>query len=290
MDRLDMMRVFVAVAEQAGFSAAARTLGLSAPAVTRAVAALEDRLGGRLMQRTTRRVRLTEAGARYLADCRRILAAVDEAEASATGAHGAPRGLLSVTAPVLLEFLARYPEASARCLYVDRVVDLLDEGFDVAVRIARLPDSTMTAVRVGAVRRVVCAAPALLARHGTPQRPADLRELPSINFSPGLTELDWSFGPAPAERVRPPTRLTVNAGDVAIAAAVSGEGIIRVLSYQVAGEIADGRLVAVLEAHEPPPVPIHLVHADGRRASARVRVFVDHAAAALRARLANVSG
>ena len=297
MDRLDAMRAFVAVAEHAGFAAAARALGLSPPAVTRAVAGLEDRIRSRLLHRTTRQVRLTEAGARYLADARRILAEIDEAEASAAGAHGEPRGVVAVTAPVLfgrrqvapvlLDFLDRFPQVGVRSLYVDRVVDMMDEGFDVAVRIARLPDSALTAVRVGTVRRMVCAAPELLAVHGTPERPADLRGMPAISFSPGLIEEDWGFGRAPETvRVRPQARLTVNTGDVAIAAAVAGKGVTRVLSYQVREELASGRLVAILEAFEPPPVPVQLVHAEGRRASARVRALVDFAASALRARLA----
>jgi DNA-binding transcriptional LysR family regulator len=192
---------------------------------------------------------------------------------------------------VLLEFLDRHPAVTTRCLYVDRVVDMLDEGFDVAVRIARLPDSALTAVKVGTVRRMICAAPSFLADHGVPQRPADLKGVPSINFSPGLTEQDWSFGPPPdVERIRPPVRMTVNTADVAITAAVAGGGMVRVLSYQVADELAAGQLVAVLEALEPPPVPIQLVHAEGRRTGARVRAFIDFAASALRARLATSPG
>lgn len=297
MDRLAAMRVFVAVADHGGFAAAARALGLSAPAATRAVAALEERLSCRLLHRTTRQVRLTDAGATYLADCRRILAEVDEAEAAATGAHGEPRGVVCVTAPVLfgrryvapalLDFLDRHPAVSLRCLYVDRVVDLLDEGFDVAVRIARLPDSGLVAVRLGMVRRVVCAAPSLLAACGIPERPEALETLPTVSFAPALHDDEWRFGEGrEAVRVRPRSRLTVNVGDVAIAAAVAGRGFIRTLSYQVAEELADGRLVAVLERFEPPPVPVQLVHAGGRRASARVRALVDFLAAALRARLA----
>lgn len=301
MDRLDSMRTFVAVADRGGFAAAARALGLSAPAVTRAVAALEERMNSRLLHRTTRQVRLTEAGARYLTDCRRILVEVDEAEAAATGAHGDPRGTLAVTAPVLfgrryvapilLDFLDRYPGVTVRSLYVDRMVDMLDEGFDVALRIARLPDSGLTAIRVGEVRRIVCAAPSLLARHGVPEQPSDLERLPAIDFTPLLQEGEWRFRRGgDSVRVRPRTRLAVNVGDVAIAAAVAGRGITRALSYQVADELADGRLVAVLEAFEPPPVPVQLVHAEGRRASARVRAFIDFAAPALRGWLATPRG
>src|SRR5688572_13475332 len=169
MDRFESMRAFVAVVEAASFAAAARQLGQSPPAVTRAVAALEERIGARLFHRTTRSVRLTEVGARYLGDAKRILAEVDEAEASAAGAHAAPRGQLGVTAsvmfgrmyvaPVLLDFLARFPGVTARMLLADRVVDLMEENLEVAVRIAHLEDSSLTAVRVGEVRRVICAAP-----------------------------------------------------------------------------------------------------------------------------------
>src|SRR5262245_51390129 len=202
MDRLATMRVFIAVAEGAGFAAAARRLGMSPPAVTRAVSALEDRIGTRLLHRTTRSVRLSEAGIRYLADCKRILGEIEEAEASAAGAHAEPGGQIAVTAPImfgrihvapiLLDFLARYPQVTARTILVDRVVDLMDEGLDVAVRIADLPDSSLSAVRVGRVRRVVCASPKYLAARGTPQTPADLAQHNAIIFAQA-TSAEWSF-------------------------------------------------------------------------------------------------
>lgn len=296
MDRLDAMRVFVAVAEAGGFAPAARSLRLSPPAVTRAVAALEERIGARLLHRTTRTVRLTEAGARYLADAKRILAELEEAEAVAAGAHGEPRGQLAVTAPLLfgkmhvapvvLDFLDRFPEVSARTLFVDRVVDLMDEGMDVAVRIAVLPDSGLTAVRVGEVRRVVCAAPGYLARRGTPETPAELERHDCIGFQSAAAPAPWVF-PARAgdgaATIRPPMRLLVNNADVAVAAARDGRGIVRVLSYQVADEVRQGSLAVVLADHEPPPIPVQLVHLEGRRAAARVRAFVDFAAGRLRA-------
>jgi DNA-binding transcriptional LysR family regulator len=286
MDRLDSMRVFVAVAEEEGFAPAARRLSMSPPAVTRAIAALEERIGTRLLHRTTRIVRLTEAGARFLADCKRILGEIEEAEASAAGSHAALRGQLGVTAPVmfgrmfvapvLFDFLALHPRVSARTLLVDRIVDMLDEGLDVAVRIAHLPDSSLTAVRVGSVRRVVCASPGYLAARGAPAAPADLAQLDTISFSQTGPPGDWSFGSGSrVERVFPPSQLLVNTADVAIAAAVAGRGITRVLSYQIGPELRDGRLSIVLAAHEPPPVPIHVVYLEGRRAAARVRAFVD---------------
>lgn len=296
MDRLDGMRVFVAVAEAGGFASAARSLRLSPPAVTRAVAALEERIGARLLHRTTRTVRLTEAGARFLADARRILAELDEAEATAAGAHAEPRGQVAVTAPLLfgkmhvapvvLDFLARYPEVSARTVFVDRIVDLMDEGMDVAVRIAVLPDSTLSAVRVGHVRRVVCASPDYLARHGRPATPRDLEGFDCIGFQSATMPAPWTF-PARtgtgSEVVRPPMRLLVNNADVAMEAAIAGHGIARVLSYQAAEAVRGGRLVVLLADHEPPPVPVQLVHLEGRRAAARVRAFVDFAAERLRA-------
>jgi DNA-binding transcriptional LysR family regulator len=294
VDRLDTMRAFVAVAEEQGFAAAARRLAMSPPAVTRAIVALEDRIGTRLLHRTTRTVRLTEAGTRFLADCKRILGELDEAEASAAGSHAEPRGRLAVTAsvmfgrlyvaPVVLDFLALNPRVTARTLFVDRVVDLVDEGLDVAVRIAHLPDSSLTALRVGAVRRVVCASPDYLARRGTPRRLDELAQHDAIVFSPAEAAEDWSFGAgSPGETVRPPARLIVNSAEVAIAAAAAGHGITRVLSYQAAAEVRAGRLAIVLAALEPPAIPISVVYPEGRRAAAKVRAFVDFAAARLRA-------
>ena len=294
MDRLDTMRAFVAVAEGQGFAAAARRLAMSPPAVTRAIVALEDRIGTRLLHRTTRTVRLTEAGTRFLTDCKRILAELDEAEASAAGSHAEPRGRLAVTAsvmfgrmyvaPIVLDFLALNPLVTARMLFLDRVVDLVDEGLDVAVRIAHLPDSSLTAARVGQVRRVVCAAPGYLERRGTPRRLDEVREHDAIVFSQTEGAEEWAFGAGSAgETVRPPAKLIVNSSEVAIAAAVAGRGITRVLSYQAAAEVRAGRLAIVLDEFEPPAIPISVVYPEGRRAAAKVRAFVDFAVARLRA-------
>ncbi len=195
MDRLETMQVFVAVAESQGFAAAARRLGMSPPSVTRAVASLEERIGTELFKRTTRTVRLTEAGTHFLADSRRILSDLEEAERFAGDLHGQLRGQLGVTAaatfggifvtPIVLEFLALHSQASVRTLFVDRIVDLVDEGLDVAVRIADLPDSTLSAIRVGAVRRVLCASPGYLSERGTPDKPADIAEHDTVTFSTG---------------------------------------------------------------------------------------------------------
>jgi len=294
MDRYQEMRIFVGVAEEEGFAAAAKKLGSSPPAVTRAIAALEARLGTILLHRTTRIVRPTEAGQRYLADCKRILAEIDEAEASAAGAHMEPKGLLSITAPVMfgrihvapvmLDFLKAFPAVSIRSLFLDRVVDIIEEGIDVAVRIAPLADSAMMARPVGEIARVVCAAPDYLAKHGMPRKPADLATHDIVTFSGLAGPQVWTFGHgAQAQRITVESRFTVNANDVSIDAAIAGHGVTRALSYQVAKPISDGALVRILTEFEPPPVPVQLVHAEGRRASARLRAFIDFAAERLRA-------
>ena len=290
VDPLGSMRVFVAVADAQGFAPAARKLSMSPPAVTRAIAALEERIGTRLLHRTTRIVRLTEAGERFLADCKRILSEIEEAEASAAGAHSEPRGQLAVTAPVMfgrmyvapivLDFLARYPRVNARMLFLDRVVDLIDEGLDVAVRIAHLPDSSLRAVRVGSVRWVICASPKYLDARGTPRSPSELTQHDTIAFSFTTAPQEWSF--ASGETLSLPTHLVVNSNDVAILAAVAGRGFARALSYQIAPELRAGKLKIVLSEFEPPAIPISVVYAEGRRAAAKVRAFVDFAVERLR--------
>ena len=287
MDRLQTMAVFVGVAEEAGFAAAARRLNLSPPSVTRAISELEARLGSRLLHRTTRSVSLTEAGQRYLADCRRILSEVEEADRQAAGIHATPSGLVSVSAsvlfgrivlmPILLELLDRYPQLSVSTLFVDRVVSLIDEGIDVAVRIAELPDSALMAVRIGEVRRVLCASPDYLAASGRPRGPAELSGheiIDFVNMAPGG---EWAFdGDGKERRFRPRARLRLNSADAAIAAALAGRGITRVLSYMIAPQVERGSLEILLEDHEPPAVPIHVLHKEPGQTSARVRAVVDH--------------
>lgn len=299
MDRLDAMRAFVAVAEAQNFTQAARRIGLSAPGITRAIAALEERIGTRLLHRTTRVVRLTEAGATFLTDCKRILAEVDEAEASAAGMHGTPRGTLNLTAsvmfgrihvaPVMLDFLQQYPEVTIRSLFVDRVVDIIDEGFDVAVRIAHLPDSSLSAARVGSVRRVVCASPDYLALYGTPETPADLSSHQACIFSTFLAPQPWTFqNGGRNESLLPPSRLVVNSAEVAIASALAGRGVTMALSYMIAPHLLSGALRIILTDYELPPIPVHLVHREGRRANARVRGFIDFAASRLQETLSSL--
>lgn len=295
VDRLETMRVFVAVAEARGFAAGARRLAMSPPAVTRAVAALEKRLGVALLGRSTRTVKLTEAGERFLVDAKRILADLAEVESVAAGSQTELRGSLTVTAPVLfgrmfvapivLELLDRHPHVRARVALLDRVVGLLDEGVDVAVRIATLPEgSTDTAHRVGQVRRVVVAAPAYLARHGRPETLEQLAQHDAVVFSHGPAVPEWSFvvSGKPA-LVRPRARLLVSSTELSIAAAVAGAGVTHALSYQVAADVRAGRLEVLLAPFERPPTPVHVVSREGRRAPARVRAFVELAVARLRA-------
>jgi DNA-binding transcriptional LysR family regulator len=294
LDKLDAMRVFVAVAEARGFAAGARRLGMSAPVVTRAVAALEKRLGTTLLQRTTRIVRLTEAGTRYLADCRRILAEVGAAEDSLRSRDGKPRGALNITAsrlfgrmfvaPIVLDFLNEYREISVRTVLDDHIIDLIEAGIDVAIRIGPLPDSSFTATRVGSVRRVFCASPDYLELHATPRRPADLEALDALVFAGASTRSEWTLGSGRAARtVRPRSVLSINDADVIVAAALAGHGVARLLSYQVGNEVAAGKLVRLLTPFEPPPIPVSVVCPAGRHGSAKVRAFFDFAVARLRA-------
>jgi len=290
------MQVFLAVAQEQGFSAAARRLNLSAPSVTRAVAALEQRIGAQLLIRTTRSVYLTEPGQRYFEDCRRILAELEEAEACAADSHAQPSGQLTMTAPVLfgelyvtpvmVRYLEQYPAVSINALLVDRVVRMVEDGIDVAVRIGELADSGHHAVRVGQVRRVVCASPGYLARHGRPRHPDELRQARIIMTSGASPIRSWQFVEGDKLlNVRLEPRMAVTANQAAIRAACLGAGLTRVLSYQVADPLASGALEVVLEDFELPPLPIHVVYQGGRTAPVLVRSFVDFMVAALRENL-----
>lgn len=294
MDRFHLMNVFVAVAEAESFAAAARRLRLSPPAVTRAVVALEERLGVRLLTRTTRVVRVTEAGARYLEDARRIMMELDEADAAAAGVNASPRGHLAVTAPVLFgklyvmpvitEYQSSFEQTSVSALFVDRLVNLVEEGIDVGIRIGELPDSSLRAIRVGQVRRVVVGAPAYFDEHGMPQTPEDLTTHRLVASSGVSPTNDWVFQSASGKRtVRVQPRIIVNTNDAPLEAARRGYGLTRLLSYQVAPELASGELRAVLTDCEEPVLPVHVVHREGRHGSAKVRSFVDLAVARLRA-------
>ena len=294
MDRFHLMTVFVAVAEEESFAAGARKLGMSPPAVTRAIASLEDRLEIKLLTRTTRYVRATDAGLRYLEHARRIVAEADEADEVAAGVHADPRGQLAVTAPMLfgrmfvmpsmVEYLQRFPGMSIAALFLDRVVNLLEEGMDVGIRIGELADSTMRAIGVGHVRRVVCASPAYLKAHGIPKTPAGLARHTIIAASPVSPAVDWKFAAGKKTTgVKLAPRLSVTSNEAAIGAAIQGFGVTRLLSYQIAPYLATRQLKAVLSEYEPARLPIHIVHSEGGRASAKVRTFVDLLVERLRA-------
>ena len=293
MDRFAELETFVAVAQAGGFNAGARRLGRSPPTVTRLVAGLEARIGTRLFTRTTRQIALTEAGHRLLADASRLLEELALAEAAAAGAHEEPQGVLSVTAPVIFgrryiapllrSFIDTHPRVTARALFVDRNVNLIEEGIEVAVRIGELPDSVLTAVRVGQVRRMVVASPGYLALHGTPQRLEDLARhrviSPSISGRPEA----WVFVNGGRKITLPVAPAIVGSTiDVSIEAALDGWAITRVLSYQVADAVRNGELVEILSDFDERRMPIHLLHAEGPLRAAKIRAFVDHAAGALR--------
>jgi DNA-binding transcriptional LysR family regulator len=297
MDRVDNIAVFAEVAERGSFAAAARQLNRSPAAVTRAIAELEARLGVRLLNRTTRAVSMTEAGQRFLAGAQRVLADLREIEAAATGQGEAPRGELRVTAPIafgrrhvlplVTQFLARYPEVAVRFNLLDRPIDLVEEGFDVAIRIGELSDTSAIATRVGTVRRVVIAANGYLQRRGRPKTPDQLAGHDIIGFVGIDGMARWNFGGDVEVAVKP--RLIVNTAEAAIDAASAGFGITRVLSYQASNALAHRSMVRLLREHEPPEVPIHLVYPDGRHPPPKLRAFIDYVAPRLRQRCARLA-
>jgi DNA-binding transcriptional LysR family regulator len=297
MDKFRRMQTFVRIVEQGSLTAAARTLEVSQPSVVRLLAALEAELGVRLINRTTRRMALTDEGREYYERCRGILGAVEEAEARLRSRRAQPRGRLRLTAPVLFgrqhlapvvnEFLARHPAMQVELLLLDRVVDLLEEGVDAALRIARLQDSTLVAVPLGQVRRVFVGSPALLKRLGRPQRPEDLKEAPCVSFT-GMGPADeWTFERSGrALRVKVASVLVSNQVDAALAACEAGLGWGRFLSYQVEDALRAGRLKAVLPDESAGTIPMQIVYPHARLLSANLRAFLDFAAPRLRKRVA----
>lgn len=286
MDRFHLMNVFIAVADEESFAGGARRLGISPPAVTRAIAMLEGRLGVKLLTRTTRYVRATDAGIRYLESARRILSELDEADEVVAGLHAIPRGQLAITAPALfgnmyvlpgvVDYLKKYPHVTVSTQFLDRIVNLLEEGLDVGVRIGELPDSSIRAISVGSVRRVICASPQYLEVRGRPKVPSDLTKHTVISARTVTPSTDWKFGIGKnAASVKVLPRLTVTSNDAAIQAALQGFGLARLMSYQVAEHVSAGRLNLVLDDYASWQLPIHVIHMEGRQASAKVRAFVD---------------
>jgi DNA-binding transcriptional LysR family regulator len=283
MDRLDAMQAFVTVADNKGFAPAARKLGLSPSAVTRLIAALEERLGARLLQRTTRSVTLTDAGTRYLERARRILADVEEAEGAAEGERTRPSGRLVVSAPVgfgrlhvshiMSIYLKRYPEVSAELRLSDSMINLVEDGVDLAVRIGHLPDSTLVARHVGEMPRIVVASTAYLKARGEPKTPEAIASHDTIQFGAAA---EWRFVRDGREfRLTCTPRFITNSADAAIQYAEADGGLTEVMAYQAADAIKRGRLKSVLAKFRPPPLPIHIVYPTSRLLSAKVRAFID---------------
>ena len=297
MDRLEAITILVTIAETGSFTAAGRRLGIPLPSVSRKLAELEAYLGGTcLLTRSTRRLSLTDVGADYVAACKRILEEISVADRKASGEYVAPKGELVMTAPVVFgrlhvvpvvsAFLATYPDIDVKLLLTDRNAQLLDEHIDLAVRIGALPDSAAIAVRLGAVRWVVCASPDFLAAHGRPKTPADLAKLACVTFDFAGTTTSGSFGRRAGGRNVPVrSRLSVTTAEAALDAAAQGVGLTRVLSYQAARLIAEGRLETVLDAFEPDPLPVSLLHPLQKALPLKTRSFIDFAVPRLRADL-----
>lgn len=286
MDRLNTMQAFVAVADLNGFAPAARKLGLSTSTMTRMIAGLEQHVGARLLQRTTRSLALTDAGVRYLERVRRILADIEDAEMSAQAERSAPTGRLVVSAPagfgrrhvspVMSAYLLRYPDVSGELRLADHIVNLVEDGVDLAIRIGHLPDSSLVARLVGDLDSLVMASPDYLARRGEPATPDALAAHDIIHFGGTRVIADWRFVDSGREfRVGVTPRYITNNADAAIAHAEQGGGLTRVLTYQAADALAAGRLRVVLKAFQLPLIPIHVVYPTSRFLSAKVRAFVD---------------
>lgn len=287
------MRVYVSVGEEGGFAAAARKLDISPAAVTRAVVGLEEMLGVKLLLRTTRNVRFTEAGQQYFDDSRAILASIAEATETVSGLNKEPQGTLSITAPVLFgrmyvmpcisDYMRRYPKVKVIAHFVDRVTSLVEENIDVAIRIGHLPDSSLRAIKVGEVRKVVCASPTYFEESGVPQHPMDLVKHSIIGINLTSSHTEWQFGRTEKQiSVRLNPRLVITSNEAALAAALKGVGITRLLSYQVKSELDQGVLQLVLREFEETSLPVNVVHREDKYGSSKVRGFIDHVAESLR--------
>jgi DNA-binding transcriptional LysR family regulator len=300
MDRFQELRTFVAVAETGGFARAAARLGSSPPAVTRLIASLEARLGVQLFNRTTRSVHLTDAGLRFAEGARTALDALDAVESEATGQSSVPSGRLTLTAsvtmgrsllpPIINDFLRAYPRVAAKVLLLDRVVNLVEEGVDVALRVGELPDSSLISIKIGAVKRILVASPDYLAKRGEPHAPDDLKLHSIIAFTGLMPDREWRYADGKGiRRVSLQPRFEINDAVSAIGSAEQGEGVTICLSYMVADKIRSGALVEVLPHLAPPPAPVQLVYPQGRLVAPKVRAFVDFAAPRLRTAIGELS-
>ena len=300
MDRFDAIRTLLAAVDGGSLSAASRKLGVPLPTVSRQVSELEARLRTQLVIRTNRKLLLTDAGSAFVAAGRRVLEELEEAERAAAGEYRIPRGDLLVTAPIMfgklhvtpvvLAFLAAYPEVNVRVVLFDHVIDLVENHVDVAVRIGHLPDSGLVAARIGEIHWVICASPAYLSTRGTPVAPDDLAQHDCIGFEGLQMVRTWPFGRgtnAKTVAIRP--RFAANTADAIIEAAIAGIGIARLTSYQAAGAIRDGRLVSLLRGYSPEPLPVHLVHTGPPLVPLKMRAFLDFASPRLKAGLADIA-
>jgi DNA-binding transcriptional LysR family regulator len=291
MDKLRAMTSFVRIVDRGSLTAAAADVGISLPSMVRTLASLEHELGARLLNRTTRRLHLTDEGRQYLERCRTILAQVQEAEAALHSRRAAPHGRLAVTAsvmfgrryvaPIMSDFLNKHREVSGELLFVDRVVNLVEEGIDAAVRIGHLPDSSLAAIPLGKVRRVVCASPGYLRSHGVPRRPEDLRAHRCVRFTGLAPHAEWTFRSRPA-RVAVRSVLVSNQIDAALEACAGGLGLGSFLSYMVASQVRAGRLRYVLEDFEVDALPVSFVYPHARLLSPTVAAFANVCTESLR--------
>ncbi|MBX9927233.1 MAG: LysR family transcriptional regulator [Hyphomicrobiaceae bacterium] len=296
MDRFESMSAFVAVAEAGGFSAAARRLGMPLATISRKVSELEEQLRAQLFTRTTRKVTLTEIGQHHFETCRRLLEELSEAERMASGEYRAPRGALVVAAPaslgriymtpIVTEFLAAYPDVDVDLRLADRIINLADEGVDIALRVGELPDSSLIAIKVGAIRQVVCASSAYLKERGTPKKLGELSNHACVSFTSLGTSQEWMFRRG-HEVVRIPvrSRLSVGAADAAVDAAAAGLGITRLLCYQASPAILSNRLTLLLRDCEPEPTSVSLVYRSGRLIPQKLKAFVDFVVPRLKPKL-----
>ncbi len=296
MDRLEAMNILLAAVDTGSLSAASRQLGIPLATVSRRVSELEEHLNIRLLLRGHRKVALTDAGRGYVAACRRIAEDIAEAERMAAGEYSAPQGELIISVPlvmgrnfmmpVVVEFLQTYPDIRVDVQMSDRVVNLVQEHVDLAMRVGDLPDSSMIATRVGAIRQMICASPAYLKRRGKPKNPSDLAAHDCIVNRYFAFAEDWPFVIGGKLQMLPvPARLFVNSSDAALVATAAGAGIARVWSYQVADLLKSRALTSLLEAYEPPPVPVSLIYPGQRQEPLKLRAFLDFAVPRLRKRL-----
>ena len=296
MDRLEAMSLVIAVSEAGSFSAASRKLAIPVATVSRNVSELETRLKAELFRRSSRGMALTDAGRSYIDACKRIVEQVDDAEKELSGEYRNPKGDLTVTAPwglghthllpLTIEFLQDHPDIALRLVLTDRIVNVVEENIDVAIRIGALPDSSMMALRVGSIRMVVCASPAYLAARGRPETPDDLRDHDCITIDDVAPPATWKFASGKRSIVAPiRTRLTVNTSEAAVLAAIAGAGLARVMSYKMDAAKRAGTLAVVLETFEPEPLPAHLVYAQRKIAPLKLRAFLNWITPRLKARL-----